>query len=87
MSVVTPANEGKYHVHERIPTPVHAEKSPRLNPTHLWRNTLRIGGCSSGVERLLPKQNVVSSNLITRSIFPAREMSGVDTKTENICTQ
>ena len=29
-----------------------------------------VRGCSSGVERNLAKVEVVSSNLITRSIFP-----------------
>jgi hypothetical protein len=30
-----------------------------------------LSGCSSGVERYLAKVEVVSSNLITRSIFPS----------------
>jgi hypothetical protein len=34
-------------------------------------------GCSSGVERNLAKVDVVSSNLITRSIFSLRSPAGV----------
>ena len=55
---------------------------PSLGHPHI-KCCLSFGcGCSSGVERNLAKVEVVSSNLITRSIMQSfkNEMSGIPTR-------
>lgn len=69
MRQIGPRTRSRYGQHQRSST-VPADAHPRASAFDngaLVRYNEHSRGCSSGVERLLPKQNVVGSNPITRS--------------------